>query len=91
MNLRMKELHTVQEIIKTLGGRKAVSDLFGVTIRAVAEWRGQGFFPAKIYFRMNSALEPLGCVASRELFTFAPPTNPEAEINRAEAISEVAP
>lgn len=74
----MRELHTVKDVIHALGGRKAASELAGVTIRGVAEWRTQNAFPSRLYFLINERLETIGCVADRALFNFAEHSKHEA-------------
>lgn len=66
----MQTLSTVSEVIKAAGGRKAVAEMTGVSVKAVAIWRWQGVFPAKTYMVLRDALRTAGFEPSADLFSF---------------------
>lgn len=70
----MRTLHTVQEVIDELGGRKAVAELANVTRKAVHVWADTKEFPSKIYLLLQDALSKSGCRADESLFSFAAPS-----------------
>ena len=68
---RMKTLHSVQDVVDALGGRKAVAEIAVVTRKAVHVWVDQGSFPSKMYLVLNDALAKHGFEADVSLFSFS--------------------
>lgn len=66
----MNHLTSVVDVIRTLGGRQAVAELTGVSVKAVALWRWQSEFPAKTYVVLRDALAKRGCSVDQSLFSF---------------------
>lgn len=56
-------LTTMDQVIARLGGPAAVGRLTGRSRSAVANWRGTGRFPARLYLMMTRELQTLGAVA----------------------------
>jgi hypothetical protein len=73
----MKTLHSVQDVVDALGGRKAVAEIAVVTRKALHVWVDQGRFPSKMYLVLNDALAKRGFEADVSLFSFSPPTEGE--------------
>ena len=64
------ELHTVDAVVKALGGNTAVISLVGgVHISTVSNWKKAGKFPAKTHKVLKSALEQMGRDAPDELWS----------------------
>lgn len=74
----MKHLSNVADVIRTLGGRQAVAELTGVSVKAVALWRWQNEFPAKTYVVLRDALAKHECSVEQSLFSFIGSNEPEA-------------
>jgi hypothetical protein len=75
----MKKLHSVDDVVKAMGGRKAVAELTGVTRKAVHVWVLQRSFPSKIYLVLKDALAKLGLEADVSIFSFSAPSNEGGE------------
>jgi hypothetical protein len=75
----MKKLHTVNDVVKAIGGRKAVAELTGVTRKAVYVWVDQSAFPSKIYMVLKEALAKHGYEADVSLFSFSAPSEGKAD------------
>ena len=67
----MSELHTADEVVKALGGTKAVADLLGRTDPAVSNWRKAGQFPAHTYLLIKDRLEKIGHFAPDSLWAMS--------------------
>ena len=58
-NLRARQA-IISEVIRTLGGTKAVADMFDVVPSAVSNWRSLGRFPARTYMQLTRKLKTKG-------------------------------
>jgi hypothetical protein len=65
----MAQLETTSDVIKALGGRGAVAELFGVGATAVDHWEN-GKFPAHTYLDMVAELAKRGHEAPPSLWKF---------------------
>ncbi len=64
-----KSLATTTEVIKALGGNKAVEELVGARYpQQVSNWRSAGTFPPHVYFVMTEALKAKGLYAPAALW-----------------------
>jgi hypothetical protein len=61
-------LNTASEIIETLGGVKAVSQLTGSTYAAVWNWKAFQKFPPRTFVILNDALRKQGHDAPARLW-----------------------
>jgi len=64
----MKELSTTGDVMRTLGGTRAVALLTGRKYTAAAHWFNFKKFPANTIFVMQAALEERGFTAPASLW-----------------------
>jgi hypothetical protein len=67
----MIELSTVDDVVKSLGGTKAVAELFGRGDPAVSNWRKAGYFPAHTYLVIKNELSKIERRAPDSLWNMA--------------------
>lgn len=64
----MVTLTSAPEIIETLGGIRAVSQLTGCTTGAIWNWKDRNVLPSKTYAVMKAALKDKGADAPASLW-----------------------
>lgn len=65
----MRRLRTTGDVIDALGGNAAIAEMLaGTNVRAVANWRLYGKFPAHTYVAINAALKAKRCEAPGNLW-----------------------
>jgi len=66
-------LLSVDDVIRAVGGTKAIAKLTSVGTSAVSNWRADGLIPAAKFMLIANALNDRGLVASPTLFAFKAP------------------
>ncbi len=67
--MRLRQLHTIEEVISVLGGPAALAEMTGRdSISAVPNWKLRDAFPTNTYALMKAALKAKGFSAPGELW-----------------------
>jgi hypothetical protein len=66
----MRKLKSVDEVIFMVGGVAVVAHALGVGRTVVSNWRARNKIPPSQFLTVNEILEPLGCQADEEIFSF---------------------
>jgi len=64
----MRTLTTFDEVVKALGGHKAIAQICQRPVQAVYNWQSRGHFPAVLIRPITHELTKLGCIPHDRLF-----------------------
>lgn len=73
--MQMRELKTIDEVLKELGGLTAAGRLVGLTAQHINNYKAAGRFAPKTYVAFTEELRNRGFTAPRSLWGMLEPVN----------------